>query len=311
MVNYYATIDHALGSPKGRYFGQGHRRSIYSFTPDEQPRGRVAGTCTVTQDGLWSAKDTGVVSRHLSTIDAVSLAGLALQVTFRMEPVIVEKLFVTSISIKAGTASTEDLNAVPLEARIDWKPQDRAFACSVVVGTMKLALTVEAVVGRSPELVREDRPKFYAEHLQGRIQHISDINIDCDSGSMQARLGALVVGHDHSYRFSGFQSAHAELFSISEAIVCLAQLAQTMAYEYDQISRDDSATFWLRRLNIDLTRPRIKVGQLVDIDVKVSKTNEVAIGSQAWRTLRLTASGSGISAVADVAHILPSKDGDA
>lgn len=304
MVNY-STIDHALGSPKGRYFGQGHRRSIYAFTPTEVVQGRVSGVCSVGQEGLWSAKDTGTVSRHLSTIDAVSLAGLALEAVFQLEPVVVESLFVTDASIRAGSAATEDLSAVPLDATVVWNLATRAFDCAVTVGTMKLTLAVKTVPGTFFTTTATSAPKFFAQHLQNRIQHISDIDIDCDAGRMQAKLGALTIGSGPSSHYSGFQSAHFELFSIPEAIVCLAQLAQTMAYEFDQISRDESAVFWLRRLNVSLTEPRLRVGQLVDVDVQVAKTNELRIGGEPWRTLRLTADAQGLNALADVAHILP------
>ena len=124
---------------------------------------------------------------------------------------------------------------------------------------------------------------------------------------MQAKLGALTVGHGPSSNYSGLQSAHYELFSISEAIICLAQLAQTMAYEFDQLSRDESAVFWLRRLNVSLAEPRLRVGQLVDVDVRVAKTNELRIAGEPWRTLRLTADAHGVNALADVAHALPKR----
>lgn len=304
MVSY-STIDHALGSPKGRYFGQGHRRSIYSFTPIEVTRARVIGVCCVGQEGTWSAKETGVVSRHLSTIDAVSLAGLALDAVFQLEPVVVESLFVTDVSIRAGAAATEDLSAVPLEATVVWNVAARAFDCAVRVGTMKLTLTVKTVPGSPFASTPGSAPKFFAQHLQNRIQHISDIDIDCAAGRIQAKLGALTVGYGPSNDYTGFQSAHLELFSISEAIVCLAQLAQTMAYEFDQISRDESAVFWLRRLTVSLTEPHLRVGQLVGVDGRVDKTNEIRIAEVPWRTLRLAAEAPGLTAIADVAHILP------
>lgn len=300
----YPTIDHALGSPKGRYFGHGHRRSVYSFTAAEVTQGRVSGVCSVGQEGTWSAKEAGIVSRHLSTIDAVSLAGLALEAVFRLEPVVVESLFVTDVSIRAGTAATEDLSAVPLEATVVWNLAMRAFDCAVRVGTMKLTLAVMTVPGSPSASTSGSAPKFFAQHLQNRIQHISDIDIDCDAGRMQAKLGALTVGHGPPSYYTGFQSAHFELFSISEAIVCLAQLAQAMAYEFDQISRDESGVFWLRRLTVALTEPHLRGGQLVGVDVRVAKSNEIRIAGEPWRTLRLTAAAPGLTANADVAHIL-------
>lgn len=304
MVNY-STIDHALGSPKGRYFGQGHRRSVYSFTPTSVFQGGVAGICAVQQEGLWSEKDTGTVSRHLSTIDAVSLAGLALESVFHLEPVNIEALFVTEVSIRAGAAATEDLNAVPLEATVVWNLATRAFDCAVTVGTMRLTMAVESVAAPIFTATSEGEPKFFAQHLQSRFQHISDIDINCDAGNMQAKLGALAAQRGPTGHYSGLQSAHFELFSISEAIVCLAQLAQTMAYEFDQISRDESAVFWLRRLSVSLTAPRLRVGQIIAVDIQVARSSELRIAGEPWRTLRLTAEAPGLTALADVAHILP------
>lgn len=311
MVSYYSTIDHALGGPRGRYFGDGHRRSTYSFTAKTLTRGLVTGTSTVTQDGSWSLKEAGVVSRHLSTIDAVSLAGLALEVVLQQEPVDLESLVVTSASVRAGAAPTDDLVAVPVEARVDWLPQERAFKCSVVVGTMKVSLTVEPVAAEVAHLAGKQRPAFFAEHLRSRAQHITDIDIDPEAGVMRARLGALASPSGVPDRFCGLQSAHSMVFSVCEAIVCLAQLAQAIAYEYDRMSRDQSAVFWLRRFDINLVRPWIKVGQLVDVRVEILKADEVIVRGEVWRTLRLAAAGQGIDAIADVAHILPDTAGDA
>lgn len=305
----YSTIDHALGSPQGRNFGQGHRRSTYAFTPTDVTRGRVTGVCAIGHDGVWSAKDTGTVARHLSTIDAVSLAGLAIEAALRLEPVAVEALFVTDVSIRAGSSATEDLTTVNLEAQVAWNLATRVFDCVARVGTMKLTLTVAPVPGAPEVMAPEHTPAFFARHLAERIQHISDLDIRCDAGSMRARFGALAVGNGPPGRFSGLQSAHAELLSASEAIVCLAQLAQTMAYEFDQLSRDDSAVFWLRRLNVSLDAPRLRVGQLVDVDVHVVRTNELRVAGDSWRTLRLEACTDGLRALADVAHVLPNSAG--
>lgn len=307
----YSTIDHALGDQQGRYFGQGHRRSIYSFTPTEVAPGRVVGVCIVGQEGRWSTKQAGVVSRHLSTIDAVSLAGLALEAALESEPVAIESLFVTDLTIRAGAAATEDTNAVPLEATLVWDAATRVFDCAVTLGTMKLTLRVEAFAGSRDATAPDSAPRFYAEHLQNRIQHISDIDIDCDAGRMRSKLGVLAVRHAAPSYYSGLQSAHVELISISEAIVCLAQLAQTFAYEVDQMSRDESAVFWLRRLTVSLPRPRLRVGQLIDMEVRVAQTRELRMRDQLWRTLRLTAEAPGLNAIADVAHILPKERVDA
>lgn len=301
----YPTIEHALGSPRGRYFGHGHRGSTYTFTPTSLAPGRVVGICAVRQEGTWSAKEAGTVSRHLSTIDAVSLAGLALEDVLRLEPVSVESLFISDASIRAGSAATEDLGAIPLEAGVTWNVQTRALDCVVTVGTMKLTLTVKAVPSSSSGDASVDAPKFYAQHMQNRIQHISDLEISCDDGRMQARLGALTAADGAPHDYAGLQSSHDDLFSISEAIVCLAQLAQAMAYEFDQISRDESAVFWLRRLSVSLREPRLHVGRLVDVDVRLAKTNELRLGGQVWRTLRLAAESRSLTAVADVAHVLP------
>ncbi|KQT95971.1 AvrD family protein [Sanguibacter sp. Leaf3] len=305
MASHYSTIDHALGAPGERYFGDGHRRSTYSFTTKTLVRGLVTGISTVTQDGSWSSKEAGVVSRHLSTIDAVSLAGLALEVVLQQEPVELESLMVTSASVRAGSASTDDLVAVPVEARVDWLPEDRAFACSVVVGTMKVSLTVVPVAAETPLRAEGPSPAFFAGHLRSRVQHITDIDIDLEAGVMRARLGALAASSGVADGFRGLQSAHSKVFSVCEAIVCLAQLAQAIAYEYDHMSRDQSAVFWLRRFDINLVRPWIKVGQLVDVRVEILKADEVVVRGAVWRTLRLAAAGQGIDAIADVAHILP------
>lgn len=306
----YATIDHALGNPKGRYFGQGHRSSVDHFSLGHLERGTARGLGAVHQEGLWSTKETGVVSRHLSTIDAISLAGVALESVLSLEPVTVEHLFVTTATIRSGSAATEDLTAIPIEANAEWDATRRAFSCSVRVGSIKLELRIETIPATFGSVTADEEANFYASHLRRRIQHISDINInladvECTSDSMSAKMGTLAVENHNTVRYTGLQAAHAELFSASEAVVCLAQLGQTLAYEYDRISRDESAVFWLRRMSVEISEPRLRVGQLIDVSLNIEKSSELRIQDERFRSLRLSAKGMGITAIADVAHALP------
>jgi hypothetical protein len=170
---------------------------------------------------------------------------------------------------------------------------------------MRLGLTVAPMPVTQPLGAPEGAPSYFGEHLRSRTQHLSDIDIDCDAGRMCARLGSLAAGAPSTPVYSGLQSAHDELFSISEAIVCLAQLAQTMAYEHDHLSREQSDVFWLRRLDVALTQPFLRLGRIVEVDVRVAKANLLHIGGEPWRSLRLTADAPGVNAVADVAHVLP------
>lgn len=146
---------------------------------------------------------------------------------------------------------------------------------------------------------------FYATHLQQRLQYIGDLEIAPGCTSLQARLGVLAHRADASTTYAGLQAAHDTEVSAADAIVCLAQLAQAISYELDGLDRDETANFWLRRLNIDLTTPRLRLGDVVTTTVQVDRSGTVRLAGETWRTLRLGARGPGLRAVADVAHVLP------
>lgn len=307
----HATIDHALGHHVARYFGEGHKGAAYRFTPVSHEPDRVTGTGAVTHDGLWSHKESGVVSRHLSTIDAVVLSVQALETVLGSGPAPLPSLFVTDLVIRAGSSAVEDLSRIEVQAQARWDADAQTFVCATVVGTMKLELRVRPLMVTPRPAAAVSGPQFYCDHLKGRTQHITDLSIQCDgdaSGRMSAVLGELYSVEEDHQRYSGLQSAHAHLISVAEAIVCLAQLAQVMAYEHDRVDRSESANFWLRRLEVHLAEPYLEIGRLTQVDVEIVKANKVRLNGATWRSLRLEAAASAFTAVADVAHQIPGEE---
>lgn len=301
----YSTIVHALGSQTDRYFGTGHRRSTYDFTPSHVTPDQVKGTGRVTQQGLWSAKSAGTVSRHLSTLDAMALAALALDHSLRLGPVPTGSLFISEVEIRAGSIATTSLDDTELDGQLTWSPASRTYLCTAAIGTMKVSLTLRPLGTTLAADQDDELDDFHATHLRNRIQYITELNMDCPGNRMTARLGTLLARGVETAGYRGIQSSHPHLFSASEAIVCLAQLAQAIAYEYDQVPRCESSNFWLRRLTITLHPPYLTVGDAVDVDVAVEQSAIVALHSTTWRKFRLRAASVGLSAVADVAHALP------
>jgi hypothetical protein len=303
----YSTIDHALGSHSGRYFGDGHRGSSYEFEAAEVSGRRATGYGSVSHDGTWSTKALGQVSRHLTSVDAVALATLALDEVLAHQPVPVESLFVTELSLRAGAAAVQDLSSTPVDVSATWLVGRRAFRCEARVGTITLELVARPVVscggGQDPRLGRH----FYSEHLQDRTQHLADIALpgQAPEARMTAALGALHAAETGDGSYSGLQSGHHELFSVSDAVVCLAQLGQALAYAYDGVPRDATSNFWLRRLSVRLVRPYLRIGQLTHVDLGIVRAGTVSLAGERWRTLRLDARATQLTAVADVAHVLP------
>jgi hypothetical protein len=304
VMSRYATIDQALGDAGDRYFGEGHRRTAYEFEPVEVSRGHASGRGRVSQAGAWSTKGATTLAPHLSSIDAVVLTALALEQALALEPVPVEALVVTDVTVRARSAADPSGAAIAVQAGAGWDPQHGAFVGSGSVGPIRVdcVLTASGSVPRQRD-VAERRP-FFAHHLGSREQHIDDLEVDRDARSLRARVGALEVRDASAGPFTGLQASRAGQLSVAECIVCLAQLAQVMAYEHDQVARAESSTFWMRRLNVSLSPPYPSVGQLLSVEAMLTRALSVRLDGQEWRSLRLTAEAPGLRAEADVAHVV-------
>jgi hypothetical protein len=73
---WMATVDALLGDHRQRYFGDGHKRTLYNVVEIDDT---LFGS--ITHSGTWSSKSQQEVQPHLSTLDGVILMVVAVLVT--------------------------------------------------------------------------------------------------------------------------------------------------------------------------------------------------------------------------------------
>jgi len=105
-------IDELLGDFRKRYFGDGHRRTVYDLIKCKNGDSHIwSGIGVVEQKGDWSLKSSQINRQHLSTIDGVILSSYALEHYLAEHTQIkVENLMLQSFDIKAGSEPVENVN---------------------------------------------------------------------------------------------------------------------------------------------------------------------------------------------------------
>lgn len=233
------------------------------------------------------------------------LTSLALERALANEPIPVRGLVLTGVKVGTRRAAESADVVEPVDVAAGWDAGRGAFTGTGSVGPMRVEVVARPGGGPFADDPRSDGRPFYATHLRHREQHIDEVRFDRETLSLRARIAALDVTGATDEPYSGLQSGHPERVTVAESIVCLAQLAQVMAYEYDQVTRDASSTFWMRRLEVSLEPPYPVLGRLLAVRANLMRAMSVRLGEDDWRTLRLNARAPGLRASADVAHALP------
>lgn len=309
----FGSLDDALGHAAGRYFGDGYRavgRSLSRIEPSDTP-GVLTGVAGLRYPRSWSVKDGATLVPHLSSVDAVVLAGDAALATLTsvlgLDPGDLTERNIVDLTVVAGTTPIEDLAAVPLTLTVpDASASTRDTRLSTVdyrlstvdyrLGSMRGKVTVAhppAVRLRSsatPVSVELDREGV----LRHRVR-IEDLLLQGDGVSGIAEVTMLDDG----------PAPETTRASMIDGLVGAAQLAQIALYHLDRIDRTTSNTLWMRKLRIHAAeRPCLDTP--VPVRLAVSRSSVVQMGGEPWRSasLDLTDFG-GITVSCLAAHRLP------
>lgn len=303
----FGSLDDALGPAAGRYFGDGYRavrRSLGPIEPTGTP-GALTSSARLRYPQSWSVKDGATLVPHLSSIDAVVLAGDAalavLTSALGLGPGALTERNIVDLTVVAGTAPTEDLTAVPLtlttpERSTPAGSDTRRSTVGYRLGGMRGTVTVV------------HPPAARAQAVHGPIS----VDLDRD-GTLRRRvvIDDLVL---HDDGVSGVaevtmlddeRAPKAARVSMIDGLVGAAQLAQIALYHLDRIDRSTSNTLWMRKLRIRATeRPRLDTP--LPVRLAVSRSSVVQMGGAPWRSasLDLTEFG-GITVSCLAAHQLP------
>ncbi|WP_416969612.1 AvrD family protein [Streptomyces sp. 4F14] len=324
-------VEDYLGPAEGRYFGGGFRRvrqrlTALHLTGCPQVT-QATATASVGYPADWSAKGTGGLVPHLSTIDALVLAArtaeLLLTHAYGLDAGSRSRMWLRRIVIRAGNRPQEDLARLPVHGTAD--PAEsvavadglRTSAVRVGIGSMDVRCEIqhEDQGGYRPSrsALYEDADTalgtpggpYCAERFRRRGQRVTRLAVDAAAGRADAEV-ALTPAPGESAG-TGLEAAYAPSASMVDAIAVIGQLAQVLMYELDGLTRGGSDTLWLRRAELATDLPLRAVDRAFPAHARVADTRLVDIDEDRWRVCDLTYGFHGITGTFSVTHRLPDR----
>lgn len=234
-------FDAYLGVARNRYLGSGHRRVALQMSEPTQERA-LEFTCTakMTYPEDWSQKAGVERTPHLSTVDAIRIAGKVRASLTQHEP-FAEFADERSLTVRAGARPWEQLDAVPVRTMLAIAPEHDELVLQHSIGTLK----VESRLARAAEV-----PNIDERWTSGEA---SDIRFDADC--------RVQCTYDR-------RATEPSLMSFLEAMMLTAQMSQVALYGGDPEVRDRSGNMWMRRARFVRHAARQQAASVVDLQLQ-------------------------------------------
>src|ERR671914_1138141 len=247
-----SSIDDHLGPGQGRFFGHGFKRAAHSVRGVEIRRGAITATAGLAYPGDWSRKSSGSLRPHLSSVDAlvlaVQLAEAHLTVTRGLDVSQRRRTWLRSFDMRGGRAPQEDLAALPVQA-IQLGTRGSVSTYSCLIGTLGVTCEIEHDEGRAgsaggdydslADILGVPADRYYGAGFRRRAQRIADVRVAPDGDAISATVA--ITDPDGALD-DGLGGAYGPAPSMLDGLVCLAQLAQVLAYRLGRIGRRQDPT---------------------------------------------------------------------
>ncbi|RBO84549.1 AvrD family protein [Nocardia puris] len=329
MTVSFSSYDEPLGPRAGRYFGEGYKKVGPELIDLRIARSTGVGAmhtavARLSYPGSWSTKSGGELVPHVSSVDTVmlatSLCDAAITHARDLGPAESARMWVRQASVRAGAAPHEDLDHIPVHAEVVSESVadggEVATGFKFRVGNLTGNLTIVHPVGSgSLDLPGVDHvaglsdifgpaPHYYLNGVKDHTLTATDLIVDPDAGRIVSRQ------HVHSGVEGGYVGAESAWWSAVspvDAIVGVAQLSQILLYQLDSMTRRDSNTLWMRKLEFFAEDPRLRSSdEPFDGVVEVRRASTIDRGGQRWRSADLLIKEfRGVTGTTLLAHQLP------
>lgn len=320
------TIEHALGARDTRYFGHGFQRVTHHLTElavgSTRITGTVSATARVDYPADWSTTSTRPGEPHLSTVDALLIAGQLAEAYLthghRLDPDTRARMWLRGFDMTAGSAAVTDLAAIPVGGRRvtmrlgPWGTNAVISGFEFHVGSLRLATQVQHEVGTPvlkpatwpdlEQLLGPAEQRHYGRGFARRRHDIRDVTIESDRQRAHATVHVEnpELGHPQ-----GLAAGYEPALSFIDATVCTAQLAQVLAYHLEAVDRDETDTLWMRRFAMRADTPAVPIAEPVDMAARVLRRWRMDRMGKSWRTYRMDGHIAGITTTASLAFNVP------
>lgn len=304
-------VDDILGKYEERYFGKGHKNTSYELVEGidlNDLKGMLKGVAKIAQYNSWSHKKGTSLKQHLSTIDGIILATMIAEdyIDKKYKEIQSEKLFLSTFDIKAGVCPIEDLENIPLLIKTVIAEKEY-FDFRIDILGMRVQLVFKQIEANydEGELPKTTSVHYHANHLKNIKNDLENI-VFLNSSSLECDI---TRQENNRCNYSGISSLTANSVSLVEWLVVFSQLGQLLAYNFDNMKRQDSETLWMRRVKARITEP-FNYHQKVEAVGRVSKALLLTKGAENWRMFDMVGctTNQKIHFEAKVAHVLPQQE---
>lgn len=320
------TIEQVLGPGATRYFGRGFQRVTHHLTDVAIRCDRITGTMSATArvdyPPDWSTKTTAPGGPHLSTVDALIIAGQLAEAYLthghRLDPPARARMWLRAFEQRSGAAAQSQLAAISVDGRRasmrlgPWGTNTVISGFEFRIGTLRLSCQVQHEVGTPimtpatwpdvEQLVGPAAHRHYGRGFAQRRHDIRDVVIDTDGQHAQATVHVedTQPGSPH-----GLAASYEPALSLIDATVCTAQLAQVLAYHLEDVDRDATDTLWMRRFGMRRDTPAVPITDPITMFGRVVRRRRVDRMGKSWRLFQMDGDIGGIQAVASLAFNVP------
>ncbi|HHQ6628040.1 TPA: AvrD family protein [Serratia fonticola] len=324
-IQTFSSIDEILGPSENRFFSSGYRRSEHHISNlvlranTEEKQHCLEAVVSLSYPRDWSVKNIGMdVTPHLSTIDmlviAIQMIETHLTCCFDLSQTELQKIHIGEIAIHAGTKPQENLNDIPITAtlrRSEPKHNDpyrfiSTYECRV--GLMRAVCQVEHPPSGSkkPKELRYRSIDDAVENMQNRYyttgykkqKHIlSNIILDLTNLTANADVEVLANGDD-AYITLPQAASYIDVF------VTCAQLAQTLLYSLDGLTRNETSTLWMIRSHF--SEGSESVNHEMKSKAFISESKIIELNGRKWRNANIIGTLGNKDVRVTFAHALPS-----
>ncbi|WP_289190620.1 AvrD family protein [Ligilactobacillus animalis] len=303
-MNKFKSIEDILGDPKGRYFGEGYKKVVYSQKSKDETLEKITSVFEIQYPSSWSTKkNIASIKPHLSTIDSIVIT-IKLVTDFLREQLnfdedTISNMVITEFTIKAGSVLVEDLKNIKAELTLMAKNEFH-FKGKVASFSVELQVTLGGKLKKSNRDTGDD---YYFSGFKLDNRSITNIELGTDLKSVCA-----ITKITHSGSFSGIESEYIfenRISSILNQIIVTAELTELLHSQLDDIPRELSKTLIMRKIKFIRKIPNNKKTGIVNkVEINVSKSKIVQLKGKSVRTSQMVSKFNNSTLIYSVAQEL-------
>ncbi|KPG69752.1 AvrD family protein [Enterococcus sp. RIT-PI-f] len=304
-------IDQILGKAKNRYFGYGHKGTVYQIIrceiTEKPPNFHIIGR--IQQESIWSEKSGVNLTPHLSTVDGLIFAMLAAEIYLEKNnsTVPVETLLLTSFEIKSATTPIENIDQIVISIKNSLIDRvNKCYAFLINIQGMKINISLkEKIPVDSASKKNSDKNCYVSNHLKQSFHDILDIQLN-EKLEIFGRINRTPI---NNLNFSGIQSQHEGALSLIEWLIVFSQLSQVAAYRFDMVDRNETNNLWMRTVKAEIVDPYLPESDPLTVQGKIDEVKLITMQAEEWRTFKMSGHTNchNIRFMGKVAHKLPYK----